>query len=103
MMLIQLQLVLKVTTINKMNLTRMKLVLVVVVVGVLESGGRKVNGSSRNRRVANATTAARPIEFMVSLENRPFWFWFPHEHVCGGSVISSFWVLRYGLATFWGF
>lgn len=56
-------------------------------------GAASVISAKRSRRVVNGTRAERKMDFMVSLKHKPFWWFMDYEHVCGGVIISSQWVL----------
>lgn len=52
-----------------------------------------VMSDHRVRRIVNGTRVRHNTDFMVSLAHKPFWWFMDHEHVCGGVLISSQWVL----------
>lgn len=48
---------------------------------------------SRVKRIANGTKMAHDLDFMVSLMHKPYWWFMDYEHVCGGVLISSQWIV----------
>lgn len=44
-------------------------------------------------RVYNGEIMTKPFDAVVSLEYKPLWWFMDYEHVCGGVLISSQWVV----------
>lgn len=58
--------------------------------------GFNLKGLALNRRVKRITDGIKVeqnLEFMVSLSHKPWWWFMDYEHVCGGVLISSQWII----------
>lgn len=48
----------------------------------------------RTKRIINGTNAIHGRIFsVVSMSHKPSWWWMEREHICGGVMITSQWVL----------